>query len=124
MRRVGGQYQARKGRDLHAERGALKSYPYGFGSRFEGVAGTNPEELIAAAHAGCFTTALSLALGEAGFSAEQMDTHATVALEKAAEGFSITSSHLVLRAKIPNIDSATFQAIAAKAKADVPCRRC
>ena len=105
---------------ISTQSGALKSYPYGFGSRFEGVPGTNPEELIAAAHAGCFTMALSLALGEAGFTAEQMDTNATVALEKVADGFSITSSHLVLRAKIPNIDNATFQSIAAKAKAGCP----
>src|SRR5260221_2015751 len=105
---------------ISTQSGALKAYPYGFGSRFEGVPGTNPEELIAAAHAGCFTMALSLALGEAGFTAEQMNTNATVALEKVGEGFSITSSHLVLRAKIPNIDEPTFQSIAAKAKAGCP----
>lgn len=105
---------------ISTQSGALKTYPYGFGSRFEGVPGTNPEELIAAAHAGCFTMALSLALGEAGYTADQMNTNATVALEQVADGFAITSSHLVLRAKIPNIDEPTFQAIAAKAKAGCP----
>lgn len=105
---------------ISTQSGALKAYPYGFGSRFEGVPGTNPEELIAAAHAGCFTMALSLAFGEAGFTAEQLNTTATVALEKVPGGFSIISSHLVLRAKIANIDDAAFQSIAAKAKAGCP----
>ena len=105
---------------ISTQSGALKAYPYGFASRFEGVAGTNPEELIGAAHAGCFTMALSLMLGEAGFTADRMDTSATVTLEKQAEGFSITAVHLVLRAKIPGIDAAAFQALTAKAKAGCP----
>src|SRR5438094_348500 len=71
--------------------GALKEYPYGFGSRFEGKPGTNPEELIGAAHAGCFTMALSLILGEAQLTAERMDTRAEVTLEKLADGFAITA---------------------------------
>jgi lipoyl-dependent peroxiredoxin len=105
---------------ISTQSGALKSYPYGFASRFEGVAGTNPEELIGAGHAGCFTMALSLMLGEAGLKADQMDTTATVTLEKVEEGFSITAVNLNLRAKIPGIDDAGFQAIAAKAKAGCP----
>ncbi|MBU6477479.1 MAG: OsmC family protein [Xanthomonadaceae bacterium] len=105
---------------ISTQSGALKAYPYGFGSRFEGLPGTNPEELIAAAHAGCFTMALSLALGEAGYTADQMNTNATVTLEKVSDGYAITSSRLVLSAKIPKIDDATFQSIAAKAKAGCP----
>jgi osmotically inducible protein OsmC len=105
---------------ISTQSGALTAYPYGFGSRFEGGPGTNPEELIAAAHAGCFTMALSLALGEAGYTAEQMNTNATITLEKVSDGYSITSSRLVLSAKIPKIDDATVQSIAAKAKAGCP----
>jgi lipoyl-dependent peroxiredoxin len=105
---------------ISTQSGALKSYPYGFASRFEGVAGTNPEELIAAAHAGCFTMALSLMLGEAGFVADEMNTSAKVTLEQVADGFAITASHLTLTAKIPKIDQATFDSIVAKAKAGCP----
>lgn len=81
--------------------GALQEYPYGFSSRFEGVAGTNPEELIAAAHAGCFTMALSLILGEAGLTAERMETSATVSLEQVEGGYAITAVHLILEARVP-----------------------
>jgi osmotically inducible protein OsmC len=105
---------------ISTESGALNAYPYGFSSRFEGKAGTNPEELLAAAHAGCFTMALSLMLGEAKLVATQMDTSARVTLEKVGEGFTITAVHLTLKAKIPNADEATFQAAAAKAKANCP----
>lgn len=100
--------------------GALKDYPYGFAARFEGQPGTNPEELIGAAHAGCFTMALSLILGEAGFTAEQMDTKAEVTLTKQDDGFAVTKSALTLRAKIPGIDNAKFQELAGKAKAGCP----
>lgn len=100
--------------------GALKDYPYGFAARFEGQPGTNPEELIGAAHAGCFTMALSLILGEAGFTAEQMDTKAEITLAKQDDGFAITKSALTLRAKIPGIDNAKFQELTAKAKAGCP----
>src|SRR5664279_3490193 len=86
---------------ISTESGALKDFPYGFASRFEGVPGTNPEELIAAAHAGCFTMALSLILGEAKLIAERMDTTATVTLEQVEGGFAITAVHLKLEAKIP-----------------------
>ena len=105
---------------ITTESGALKAYPYGFASRFEGKPGTNPEELLAAAHAGCFTMALSLILGEAKLVAEQMDTAARVTLEKVDDGFSITAVHLTLKAKVPGADDATFQALAAKAKAGCP----
>ena len=105
---------------ITTESGALKAYPYGFASRFEGKPGTNPEELLAAAHAGCFTMALSLILGEAKLVAEQMDTAARVTLEKVEDGFSITAVHLTLKAKVPGADDGTFQALAAKAKAGCP----
>ena len=100
--------------------GALKEYPYGFASRFEGKPGTNPEELIGAAHAGCFTMALSKMLGDAGLKADRMETKADVTLEKVGEGFSITTVHLTLRAKVPGTDQAKFKEIADKAKAGCP----
>jgi osmotically inducible protein OsmC len=105
---------------ISTKSGALKEYPYGFASRFEGKPGTNPEELIGAAHAGCFTMAVSLILGEAKLTAEKMETRADVTLEKQADGFAITSVHLTLRAKIPNADDAVFQECAGKAKAGCP----
>jgi osmotically inducible protein OsmC len=105
---------------ISTQSGALNEYPYGFASRFEGTKGTNPEELIGAAHAGCFTMALSLMLGEAGFTADEMNTTAQVTLEQDSSGFTITHIVLTLRAKIPNIDDAKFQEITAKAKAGCP----
>jgi osmotically inducible protein OsmC len=105
---------------ISTKSGALDGYPYGFGSRFEGKPGTNPEELIGAAHAGCFTMALSLILGEAKLTAESMRTQADVTIEKQGDGFAITSVHLTLRAKIPGADDATFQRCAAKAEATCP----
>ena len=104
---------------ISTKSGALKEYPYGF-SRFEGKPGTNPEELIGAAHAGCFTMALSLILGEAKLTAEHMDTTAEVTLEKVVDGFAITAVHLTLRAKVPGADQAKFDELAAKAKAGCP----
>ena len=100
--------------------GALKEYPYGFSSRFEGKPGTNPEELIGAAHAGCFTMALSLILGEAQLTADRMETKAEVTLEKLSDGFAITAVHLTLNATIPGASDARFQELAAKAKANCP----
>ena len=100
--------------------GALQAAPYGFSSRFEGKPGTNPEELIGAAHAGCFTMALSLILGEAGFTAEKMETKAEVTLDKVADGFAITAIHLDLQAKIPGADKAKFEELANKAKSGCP----
>jgi len=105
---------------ISTQSGALDKRPYGFAMRFEGVPGTNPEELIGAAHAGCFTMALSLILGEAGLTADSMDTTATVTLEKLDTGFTITAIHLKLEAKIPGTDDAAFQELAAKAKANCP----
>ncbi len=106
--------------EISTESGALQSYPYGFASRFEGQRGSNPEELIGAAHASCFTMALSLILGDAGFTAEKMETSAVVVLEKVEDGFSITSVHLTLTAKIPNATQAVFEELAAKAKSGCP----
>ncbi|MCW5690773.1 MAG: OsmC family protein [Pseudolabrys sp.] len=105
---------------ISTKSGALKDYPYGFAARFEGKPGTNPEELIGAAHAGCFTMALSLILGEAGLTAEKMETQADVTLVKQDDGFAITKVHLTLKAKIPGADDAKFQDLAAKAKAGCP----
>jgi osmotically inducible protein OsmC len=105
---------------ISTESGALKEYPYGFASRFEGQRGSNPEELIAAAHASCFTMALSKILEEAKLKAERMDTSAEVTLEQVADGWAITTSHLTLKAKVPGADQATFASLAAKAKAGCP----
>jgi lipoyl-dependent peroxiredoxin len=105
---------------ISTESGALNAYPYGFASRFEGQKGSNPEELIGAAHAACFTMALSLILGEAKLTAEQMDTSADVTLQQVEGGFSITAVHLTLKAKVPGTDQATFEELAAKAKAGCP----
>jgi osmotically inducible protein OsmC len=105
---------------ISTQTGALKDYPYGFASRFEGVAGTNPEELLGAAHAGCFTMALSLILGEAGLKAERMATTTTVTLEQVEGGFAITAIDVKLTARIPGADDATFQELAGKAKAGCP----
>ncbi|NRP20200.1 Peroxiredoxin OsmC [Ensifer adhaerens] len=105
---------------ISTQSGALKDYPYGFAARFEGVPGTNPEELIGAAHAGCFTMALSLILGEAGLTAESMETTAKVTLESVADGFAITAIHLSLKGRVPGADLATFTELANKAKAGCP----
>src|SRR5579862_6453970 len=91
---------------ISTESGALHDYPYGFSSRFEGQKGSNPEELIGAAHASCFTMALSLILGEAKLTAERMDTSAEVTLEQVEGGYAITAIHLQLKAKVPGADKA------------------
>ena len=105
---------------ISTETGVLREAPYGFKARFEGGKGTNPEELIGAAHAGCFSMALSLMLGEAGLTPERIETHADVTLEKVGAGFEITASHLTVSAKIPGADDAKFQEIASKAKSGCP----
>ena len=105
---------------ISTKSGALTEYPYGFAARFEGQPGTNPEELIGAAHAGCFTMALSKILGDAGFTAEQMDTKSEITLEKQGDGFAITKAHLILKAKIPGIDNAKFQELAGNAEKGCP----
>lgn len=108
-----------KGR-ISTKSGALSEQPYGFASRFEGKPGTNPEELIGAAHAGCFTMALSLILEQAGFKADEMNTKAEITLEKQGDGFAITKSHLTLRARIPGIDAAKFKELAGMAEKGCP----
>ncbi|MFK3773167.1 OsmC family protein [Pseudomonas sp. NPDC089406] len=105
---------------ISTESGALNDAPYGFNTRFEGTPGTNPEELIGAAHAGCFSMALSMMLGEAGLTPERIDTHAEVSLDKQADGFAITAVHLTLKAKVPGASEAQFQEIANQAKAGCP----
>ena len=105
---------------ISTQSGALKAYPYGFASRFEGTPGSNPEELIAAAHSACFTMALSKILGEAQLTAEQMDTSAQVSLESVEGGYAITAVHLTLKAKVPGATQAQFVELANKAKAGCP----
>jgi osmotically inducible protein OsmC len=108
------------GGTISTETGVLRDAPYGFKSRFENGPGTNPEELIAAAHAGCFSMALSLMLGNEGLTAEKIETQAEVTLDKVGEGFEITASHLNVVAKIPSADQAKFERIANKAKDGCP----
>lgn len=105
---------------ISTKSGALSSYPYGFASRFEGKPGTNPEELIGAAHAGCFTMALSGQLGQAGLTADELRTKATVSMEKVEGGFSITAVHLDLVAKIPGASQEAFDKAATTAKENCP----
>ena len=108
------------GGTISTETGVLNEAPYGFKARFEDGKGTNPEELIAAAHAGCFSMALSLMLGDAGLKPDSIETHAAVKLEKVEGGFAITSSHLEVAAKIPGASEAQFLELAGKAKAGCP----
>jgi len=105
---------------LSSASGVLKNTPYSFATRFESQPGTNPEELIAAAHAGCFTMALSAQLGNAGMTAQSIDTTATVTLEKQESGFAITAVHLQVKAKIPGADQAKFDQAAKNAKEGCP----
>ena len=105
---------------ISTDSGVLSNAQYSFGTRFESGKGTNPEELIGAAHAGCFSMALSLMLGNEGLTAERIETQAEVTLEKVGEGFEITASHLNVVAKIPGADQAKFERIANKAKEGCP----
>lgn len=105
---------------LSTESGVLQDTPYGFAKRFESEPGTNPEELIAAAHAGCFTMALSAQLEEAGLVASSLRTSAAVTLEKKGNGFSITAIHLVLEAEIPGASQEAFEKAANAAKTGCP----
>jgi osmotically inducible protein OsmC len=105
---------------ITTETPALREAPYGFKSRFENGPGTNPEELIAAAHAACFSMSLSLGLGNAGLRADSIDTKAVVTLDKDGDGFSITTSHLTCKAKVPGTDAATFAKIAQASKEGCP----
>ena len=106
--------------EISTASGALKSYPYGFNSRFGDKQGSNPEELLGAAHSACFTMALSLVLGEAGLTADNMETTAEVTLEQNDHGFAITAVHLRLKGKVPGVDAATFEKLAQGAKANCP----
>ncbi|MBY8826029.1 OsmC family protein [Sphingomonas colocasiae] len=105
---------------VSSQSGVLSDTNYGFNTRFEDGAGTNPEELIAAAHAACFTMALSFALAREGFSGGTLETKAAVKLDKDGDGFSITRSDLTLSASVPGIDADKFAEIAAGAKANCP----
>lgn len=103
--------------------GALSAVPYNFRMRFEEEPGTNPEELVAAAHAACFSMALSASLGKAGMTPDSIETTSTVTFEKVGDQFSVTSSHLDTSVRIPNADPAAFQQAAEGAKAGCPISR-
>ena len=105
---------------ISTESGVLDNQPYGFNTRFEGGNGTNPEELVGAAHAGCFSMALSMVLGEAGFTPDDISTVATVSLEKSDAGFAVTASHLDVTAKVPGATAEQFAEAAAAAKENCP----
>ena len=108
---------------VSTESGVLSGTQYSFGTRFENGKGTNPEELIGAAHAGCFSMALSGQLGNAGMIAQSIDTTATVTFEKLEAGFTVTEVHLKLVAKIPGADKAAFETAANNAKTGCPISR-
>tara|TARA_R100001163_G_C4939796_1_gene112154 strand:+ start:173 stop:601 length:429 start_codon:yes stop_codon:yes gene_type:complete len=105
---------------VSTESGALTELPYGFSSRFEGEQGTNPEELLGAAHAGCFSMALSKILGDAGFTADKLETSAEVSLNQVEGGFAINAVHLTLKVSVPGADSAKVEELAGMAKAGCP----
>ena len=106
--------------NLSTDSGVLAETPYSYKTRFENEKGTNPEELIAAAHAGCFTMALAFQLQGAGYTPTALTTEAAVSLEPEGQGFRITRSALTLRAKIPNIDQANFARLAGEAEKNCP----
>ncbi|AVX25405.1 OsmC family peroxiredoxin [Pseudomonas sp. SZ57] len=105
---------------ISTETGVLREAPYGFKARFEGGKGTNPEELIGAAHAGCFSMALSMILGDAGLKAESIDTQAEVSLDQVEGGFAISAVHLTLKAKVPGATQDQFDELTKKAKEGCP----
>ena len=105
---------------VSTQSGALKDQPYGFQTRFEDAAGTNPEELIAAAHASCFTMALAFKLADAGHEDGTLETEAKVSLEKDSDGFSVTKSALHLKGNVPGLDQAKFEELAGEAKKGCP----
>jgi lipoyl-dependent peroxiredoxin len=108
---------------VSTESGVLKQTPYSFSARFENGTGTNPEELIAAAHAGCFAMALSAALGKQGFTPDKLDTQASITLEQVDGNWTLTTVDLRLNAKVPGIDHAKFDEIAGDAKKNCPVSR-
>lgn len=105
---------------ISTESGALSAYPYGFASRFGDLKGSNPEELVGAAHASCFSMAFSLILGEAQLVATKIKTNSAVAIESVGEGFAITSAHLTVEADIPGATDEIFQKLATAAKENCP----
>ncbi|MBW6392509.1 MAG: OsmC family protein [Halomonas sp.] len=105
---------------VSTESGVIKDVPYSFAKRFEGESGSNPEELIGAAHASCYSMALSMIMGEAGLTPERISTEAAVSLEQDSGGFSITKIHLTTRVRSPGTDDAAFQEAAGKAKEGCP----
>ncbi|THD79927.1 MAG: OsmC family peroxiredoxin [Phenylobacterium sp.] len=105
---------------LTSASGVLSEANYGYKTRFENEAGTNPEELLAASHAGCFTMAVAFGLQQAGFTADELKTEAAVSLDPDGQGFKISKSALTLRARIPGIDAAKFQEIAKGAEKNCP----
>ena len=105
---------------VSTQSGALDNQPYGFNTRFENEPGTNPEELIAAAHASCFTMALSFALAKEGFEAGTLETQAKVTLEKDGDGFTVTRSDLTLSGQVDGLDESKFRELANEAKANCP----
>lgn len=115
-----GDLKGGKGTVTTPDSGALHGIPYSFHTRFENEKGTNPEELVAAAHAGCFSMKLSGVLGAAGFTADKIETTSTVKMEKLAAGFKITGLHLEVKAHVPGADAAKFKAAAEDAKANCP----
>ncbi len=117
-----GDIQAGSGR-MSAPGGALNNTPYSFATRFGDANGTNPEELVAAAHAGCFSMALSFQLQNAGFKAEEIATEVTIHIERDEKGLKLTRSDIVTRARVPGIDAERFATIAADAKANCPISR-
>lgn len=108
---------------ISSESGVLSNTPYSFSTRFENAKGTNPEELIAAAHAGCFTMALSAQLGTAGITPESLETTASLTLDKLDAGWTVTKIHLDVSARIPGADKAAFDKAAESAKAGCPISR-
>ncbi len=105
---------------LTSASGVLAGQPYSFATRFEGAGGTNPEELIAAAQAGCFAMALSMMLGEQGYTPDRLDAEARVTLAEVADGFAVTASHLSVRGQVPGATAELFEAAADAAKAGCP----
>ena len=109
--------------DLSTDSGVLSETPYSYRTRFENETGTNPEELIAAAHASCFTMALAFQLQQAGYTPTELTTEAAVTLEPQGDGFAITRSALTLRASVPTLDEATFKELAERAEKGCPVSR-
>jgi lipoyl-dependent peroxiredoxin len=106
--------------NISTQSGALDKQPFGFNTRFEGKPGSNPEELVGAAHSACFSMALSLALGEAGFTADKIDTKATVSLDEVDDGFAVTHIALEVKARIKDITNEQFQALCEQTKKGCP----